>query len=254
MLAGRSKRPLQVLYQALWRTADLVYPPYCGGCGKFGLRWCHDCQAQLEMIDQHQVCRFCGIPLGASGVCSHCRAEPPAYQALRSCAIYQGPLRQAIHALKYRDDLGLGETFSSLLLDLVQAEGWPIDLVTCVPLSPHRMAERGYNQASQLARPLAYGLGKPFRPYLLERTRETPSQVKLTRAERILNMQNAFQVSSNNVAGRSILIVDDVSTTGATMLSCARALANHGTAQIFGITLARAVLQYSYDPFTGAPD
>lgn len=254
MLAGLTKRPLQVLYQTFWRAADLVYPPVCGGCGKMGQRWCPDCQAQVENIDPVNICVKCGIPLAASGICIHCRQEPPPFQAVRSCAVYQGALREAIHALKYRGDLGLGETFSHPMLKLLISENWPIDLVTCVPLSPQRMSERGYNQASLLARPIALGLGLPYQFHLLERTRETASQVKLSRNDRIENMRNAFRANAKKAQNRVVLVVDDVTTTGATMLGCAQALVAAGAKQVYGITLARAVLQYLSNPVLGAPD
>ncbi len=254
MLAGLTKRPLQVLYQSLWRAADLVYPPVCGGCGKLGQRWCPDCQAQVENIHSVNICTKCGIPLTVSGICHHCRQEPPPFQAVRSCAVYQGPLREAIHALKYRGDLGLGETFSHFMLNLLSSENWPIDLVTCVPLSPQRMSERGYNQSSLLARPIALGLGLPYQSHLLERTRDTTSQVKLSRNDRIENMRNAFRANVKTARNRDILVVDDVTTTGATMLGCAQALMQAGANKVYGITLARAVLQYFSNPVQGAPD
>ncbi len=239
-------RPLQLLYQSFWNAADWVYPPTCGGCGKLGKRFCDACREQVKVIDSASICAVCGEPLDAPGLCAHCSAARPAFTALRSWAVYQGGMRQAIHALKYRGDLGLSETFSRPLHGLLEAENWPVDLITCVPLNPHRMSERGFNQAELLARPLAFAAGLPCKPRALVRTRDTLSQVKLSRSERLVNLRNAFCADSHLVRNCDILIIDDVTTTGATMQGCAHALLEAGARQVYGLTLARAVLPDSF--------
>lgn len=243
MLKALQKFPLHAVYQFLWNTADWVYPPECSGCGKSGYRWCPDCQQQTQILAADQICVRCGTPLLKRSLCAHCQAVPPPFTALRSWAVYKTSVRKAIHAFKYHGDFGITETLSHPLIEIVRNENWQLDWITSVPLSPQRMRERGYNQSNLLARPIAYAIQRPFKPHLLERLRDTTSQVKLNRQERIQNMQHAFQIYDKGVKNKNILIVDDVTTTGATMINCAQVLLDAGADKVYGITLARAVLE-----------
>jgi competence protein ComFC len=122
---------------------------------------------------------------------------------------------------------------------------WPLDLITSVPLGLVRFRERGYNQATLLARPIALCLEKPFSTRVLTRIRETRSQVGLTVVERHDNMVDAFQADRSMVSGKSVLVVDDVATSGATLNACAKALLDGGADNIFCFSLARAVYSQS---------
>jgi Predicted amidophosphoribosyltransferases len=118
--------------------------------------------------------------------------------------------------------------------------GWAVDFVVPVPLSIARLKERGYNQSTLLARPAALALGLPFRPQALARIRETASQVGLGVNDRRLNVKDAFLAASNLVHGCSVLVIDDVTTTGATIDACAAALKSAGAVKVYGFTLAQA--------------
>jgi ComF family protein len=167
---------------------------------------------------------------------------PPHYLALRSWAAFGGKVRNALHRLKYRRDVSLGEALSRPLSDYLQQLEWPIDLVLPVPLGTQRLAERGYNQAELLARPLALASGVRFRTNALWRSRETRSQVGLSANLRRENVAQAFRARPECVEGRKVLIVDDVTTSGATLDSCATALLDAGAQAVYGLTMARAVL------------
>jgi competence protein ComFC len=143
--------------------------------------------------------------------------------------------------MKYQQDVGLGEVLSQPLISLVQNLGWRIDVVVPVPLSKERSRQRGYNQAGLLARPIALAFSKPFHPQALERWRDTASQVGLSVAERAANVSGAFKAANHLVKNRHVLIVDDVTTTGATIQACAEALLQAGAQEVLGLTLARAV-------------
>lgn len=125
-----------------------------------------------------------------------------------------------------------------MLLDLK----WEVDLVTAVPSGIARRAERGYNQASLLALPLALGSGLPYRSRALSKIAETRSQVGLNPYERRANVAGAFQATSDEVRGKRVLVIDDVTTSGATMEACAAALTKAAASQVYGLTLARALL------------
>ncbi|MFZ3070372.1 MAG: phosphoribosyltransferase family protein [Anaerolineaceae bacterium] len=150
-------------------------------------------------------------------------------------------MREAIHGLKYQNDLTLAYKLATLLTILVQSTDWKFDLVVPVPLSQKRLDQRGYNQAALLAKPLALSMEKPFTTRGLARVRETQSQVSLNIQQRKENVQDAFLADPVMIKGRSILLVDDVFTTGATMNAAAEALHAAGSRQVFALTVAKAV-------------
>jgi ComF family protein len=173
-------------------------------------------------------------------MCPYCRQERPAYRELRSWSIFEGRVRTALHALKYRRDLGLGEALAPSLMDFVEELAWPVDTLVPVPLAPRRLAERGYNQVALIARLISSGLRLSYSPDALVRVRETRSQVGLDRPDRQANVRDAFRGVSGKVRQRTILLVDDVATTGATLSACARALRAAGAADVYAVTVARA--------------
>jgi len=241
------KRPiLYQIYHSAWLAVDWLFPPTCGGCGTFGERWCLACQNQTKPFGE-SVCSFCGYPTHDGQKCSACKATPPPFTAMRSWAPYNGPLRKSLHRIKYSQDLGMAEVFAIPLADIVTQSQWRPDLVTTIPLGRDRQKERGYNQANWLARPLAYRLSLPMSLNALVRVRETRSQVGLSARERWTNVEGAFQAESKIVKNHSVLLVDDIITTGATMQHASKALLEAGAASVFCLTVARAVLQDSLE-------
>ena len=244
-LAGQAS-PAYFLYRSLWEFLDWVFPPTCGGCMAMGVRWCKTCQEEISRLTEN-ICPLCGEPQPTQEVCLACKQEPPEYNALRSYALFQGPMRKALHRLKYQRDIGLGEALSNHLIELYNLNNWQVDFIVPVPLSPQRQRERGYNQASLLGRPIAYAIQKPFRSDMLRKSRETRTQVGLSALERKQNVDGAFSARSNLVQGKKILVIDDVTTTGSTISACARALREAGASAVYGLTLTRAVLQADAD-------
>jgi ComF family protein len=232
-------RPAYRLYRLAWTSLDWVYPPRCGGCGSIGSRFCDHCLQETQII-QPPVCLICGQSLKNGGTCRNCRQTPPGFVAMRSWALFSGPLRKALHRLKYKRDVALGDTLAQPLIRLLALTGWTIDFVTAVPSGVARRAERGYNQAALLARPIALSQGMPLKLEALCKSRETRSQVGLNALERLRNVENAFQANSGYARGKRILLVDDVATSGATVMACARVLTQAGAQQVFVLTLARA--------------
>jgi competence protein ComFC len=150
-------------------------------------------------------------------------------------------LRDAIHSLKYQRNLGLGEFFSIPLLQVIRREKWKIDLITAVPLNEKRQKERGYNQAEVIARPLARKMGIPYSSNMINRIKNTHSQVGLSLLERQNNVAEAFITLSTLAVYKNVLIIDDVATTGSTLDACAKALMDAGTNKVFALTLAKTV-------------
>jgi ComF family protein len=168
-------------------------------------------------------------------------AHPPAYDRARAVAHFSGSMRTLVHHLKYADRHDGQTLFGRWLADAGRELRPGIDAIVPVPLSRLRLLLRHFNQAAVLAGALSRQTGVPMYPLLLQRTRWTTSQVGMTRAQRRRNMAGAFSVPGRRRAwlqGRSILLVDDVITTGATVEACARALKRAGAARVDVLALA----------------
>ena len=229
-------------YQLMWSGLDWLFPTRCMGCGSSRSRLCNECFAKIQPITG-TVCQICGQPNPSMKLCVRCEERKPVYSALRSWAPYSGTLRQAILKLKYRRDISLGEVLSRPLIELIKRLNWEVDIVVPVPVSLARFKERGYNQVSLIAFPLALGSGIPYRARALSKIRDTRSQVGLAAEERHKNVAQAFAANPSIVKGRRVLVVDDITTTGATVEACAAELSNAGASAVFGITLARSLLE-----------
>ncbi|MEW5939935.1 MAG: ComF family protein [Chloroflexota bacterium] len=234
------------LYRLGWSGLDWLFPPRCGGCGKAGSRWCDDCQANTPVL-RGKLCAKCGTPAAKADLCQRCQFEPPPYRAMRSWAAFDSPVRQALHKLKYRRDMGLGDALAVPIARFVAALDWPLDAVAPVPLGRKRLQERGYNQVALIAHPLSLSLGLDYRQTALKRTRDTKSQVGLNAQERRDNVRQAFIADPRLVRGKTILVVDDVATTGSTLSSCADALLQAGAADVFALTVARALPHHGFN-------
>lgn len=231
-------------YRLFWCGLDSLFPPVCGGCGTGGQRWCKNCQDSVHPISG-ALCETCGVPLETPGRCLNCQQAPsPPYQALRSWLVFEGCIRHALHRIKYHRDLGLGDALAVPLSGFVANLGWPIEFIVPVPLGEKRRQERGYNQVGLLAWPLAMRLGWRYEPRALARTRETASQVGLSASARKENVLDAFRADPRLVCGHTVLVMDDVATTGATLGASAQALREAGASQVYALTIARALSRH----------
>jgi competence protein ComFC len=160
---------------------------------------------------------------------------------MRSWAVFDSPIQNGLHTMKYRGNIALGESIAMQMADFVRSLKWPIDVMIPVPLGKKRLTERGYNQIALVAQPLAYQLGLEYEPDALRKTRETRSQVGLNLSQRGENVQDAYQADSTLVRGKSVLIMDDVATTGSTISACTTALHSAGAQEVYVLTIARAL-------------
>lgn len=224
-----------------WNALDWCFPPECVRCSEPGQIWCDHCQKEVELV-QALVCPRCGSPNKAGKLCITCQQNPPAFDWVRSWAIYTEPLKKAIHALKYKNQRSLAAYFSAAIEPIYHSCPASIDLMTVVPLSRKRIRERGYNQIAIVAKALQPQIKIPFLPNAIQRTRHTETQVGKSKQERAENVSGAFQANPIVVQDKTVLILDDVYTTGATLNSCSNALRKAGARQVIGITIARAGL------------
>jgi len=160
---------------------------------------------------------------------------------MRSWAVFESPVQNALHTLKYRRNIGLGESFATQMAEFLKLLQWPVDIFIPVPLGKKRLKERGYNQVALIARPLAYEIGLEYSPRALWKARETRSQVGLSISKRRENVHNAYQADPKVVKRKSVILMDDVATTGSTILACTDALLSAGAREVYAITIARAL-------------
>jgi len=229
---------VELLYKAYWTALDWIYPPLCAACGMPGYRLCPECQSKIRFISGRMRNSSDRTILLHTKSGYHDQEGHSAFTAVKPLAIYEGVIRECIHALKYENNQSLGELFSDWLADLVHDEGWDIDLVMPVALSDQRVRQRGYNQSALIARPLAARLHQPYSSFGLKRIRNTPSQVGLSAEERRQNVAGAFRALREIVNEKHVLLVDDVLTTGATLEACTSALNTAGVRAIYCVTVA----------------
>ncbi len=227
------------IYRLIWVAVDWLYPPRCAGCQEFGHRWCKTCQEKTTLVKENQ-CVYCGRNLMENQQCVDCVGKTTNLNQIFVWGEHEGPLRLALHQLKYRRDVGLGEALSNNLVELLKVKKVMADIVVPVPLGRKRHRDRGYNQSALLARPLALALGLPYSSRALKRKRDTRTQVGLSIEQRRKNVEGAFEAKLGLVAGKKVLLVDDVMTTGATMNAAGQALKQAGATEIIGLTMARA--------------
>ena len=217
----------------------LLFPTRCLGCGRRGAAVCGRCEAMIPWLNR-ETCHRCAAPSPLGRLCQRCKAAPTALDGLRAACTFDGIVRQAIHNLKYRQARSLAGLASSLLADSLAKRPLQADLLVPVPLAAGRRRERGYNQAELIAACLSRSIDVPTAAAALERVRETPPQVGLSAPERRRNVRGAFACSAEAlVAGRRVIVLDDVATTGATLAACADALKTAGAARVYGLVVAR---------------
>ena len=220
------------------RLLDLLFPPRCVNCRRSTGALCATCLRSIQPIPP-PLCERCGRELISAGAaCRDCRNHPLTITRLSAAAWHEGAARQAVHALKYlrRKDMAL--PLAGLLAQELARANLSFDLITGVPLHPTRQAERGYNQAELLGRETASLVGAPYL-VTLERTCATADQIGLNAQARRMNVLDAFRVIRASPAGLSIVLVDDVYTTGATLDACATALFQGGARAVYGLTVSR---------------
>jgi ComF family protein len=227
---------------------DLLFPPLCIACrapvGQAG--FCAECWSGISFLDG-PGCACCGLPfavaLEGDNLCAGCLTTQPAFDTARAILAYDEKSRGAILALKHADRLDLVPGFARWLSRTGRTVLENSDLVIPVPLHPFRLWRRRYNQSAELARRLARDWRLAYEPAALIRSRPTASQGAMASARaRRRNVLGAFKVPEpHRVAGRRILLLDDVLTTGATVEACARALKRAGAARVDVLVLARVV-------------
>jgi len=219
-----------------------LFPPRCVVCGESsdggicGVGTC--CASRITPVPGYS-CEVCGRSVGTRGMCGACMEARPPFDRVIAAAVFAEPLSGMIHAFKYADATYYKRFLARLLYDLVRDELAQCDMITFVPLHWSRMVARGYNQAALMAQGLSRMSRIPLRYGVLRKTRATPTQVGLSRSQRKRNLSDTFQ--ARGVAGRAVLVVDDVVTTGHTALEVSRALKKAGARRVLFASAGRIV-------------
>lgn len=217
---------------------DLLYPPWCIGCGREGDYICRSCRQSLSLITP-PVCPICGRPQPDGILCPGCTDGTAEIDGIRSPFIFDGVMRQAIHELKYRNLRALAKPLARLLLDYIRENPVPGEVLVPVPLHRKRWRERGYNQSGLLARELGKLSGLLVVDDCLVRQQPTPPQARSASVrERRNNVAGAFTCRDGRLQGKQVLLIDDVTTSGATLNACAGALKTAGATSVWGLVMA----------------
>ena len=236
-----------IIKKTLTATWHTLMPCACALChAQQDAMVCSDCH-QTYFTSVSARCQQCAIPLSAnedSTLCGHCLQHPPAFDASIAACDYGAPRDQLVLALKFGHQLALAPLFASMLRDAIlrhDRHRLP-DLLCAVPLGQGRLRERGFNQATEIARPLAQHLGVPFAVDALHRLRETTQQSTLKPDARIDNVKNAFMLDEkwlHEIKDAHVAVVDDVMTTGMTLHEIATMLKRFGAAKVTNYVFAR---------------
>jgi ComF family protein len=212
----------------------------CGG-GTEGEILCRACADDLPRLPSPR-CPRCALPTARGESCGRCLAHPPHYDQTLAAFSYDFPLDKLIQSFKYGNRLVLADYLGRELVGRALASGWEAvaDLVVPLPLHPTRLRDRGFNQALELARPVAAALKLPLDPRACARIRPTPAQAGLPWKKREENIRRAFHCP-HELTGRRILLIDDVMTTGASLNECARTLKRRGATEVRLLVVARTL-------------
>jgi ComF family protein len=236
---------------------DIVFPRFCCGCderiSERNLVVCRNCTEALEPVPL-PYCPICGAGnarfVGADR-CDDCPAGVIAFEAVRACFSFAGTAERVTKKLKYDHREEFADYMAGHMANWLPVlyKVVPFDVIVPVPLHPARQRERGFNQAELIAHRIGKGLGIPVSASLIARFRQTPTQTRLSRAERASNVAGAFRTGKPAaIAGKAVLLVDDVCTTGATLNECAKVLREAGSGPVRGLTFARAAVGFADRP------
>lgn len=231
-------------------SASALFPPACPGCRRHVSEpgtLCGECWPKLRFLEQ-PWCAVMGTPfshdMGKGFLSAEAIANPPPFERARAAVVYSGVGREMVQALKYRDHTDLAPWMARWMLRAGSELIADAETIVPVPLHWMRTLRRGFNQSAELARAIASQTGKPFAPLAVKRVKRTRHQVGLLLKEREDNVRAAFKTPVEReieIAGRRVLLVDDVYTTGATAAAVTKALKRGGASAVDILTFARVL-------------
>lgn len=237
--------------KSLNALSNALYPPNikCICCGKDlptkqEIEICESCIKEINFIDEKRACKRCGAKLVGEGeFCLDCMDKPRSFDVARAVCVYDNLAQMLIHSFKFGDKVYLARTMARLMALKYINLGWDCDVVVAVPLSKKRMRTRGYNQSALLADIIGEIINKPVDNNILSKVKDTHDQVGLNFQDRQDNLNGSIVVKDKSkVAGKSVLLIDDVMTTGATANVCAEVLHSAKAGQVCVLTFAHVMV------------
>jgi len=231
-----------MLNTILKSALNIIIPPACHICGGAADDYiCANCKQGINFI-LGAVCTICGLPFiskeSSPHMCGECIKKKPRFSMARSIAEYNGVLLDAIHRFKYNAKTSLAKPLALLMAEKLPLNSY--NVIVPVPLHKKRLKERGFNQSLLLAKEISRKQNVPVDYLNLKRLRYTEPQINLKGEERLKNIKDAFAVENARVfKNQKILLIDDVYTTGATVVECSKVLKKAGAKGVFVLTLAR---------------
>lgn len=220
---------------------DCFFPRICVGCGRIGSYICAPCEASLPLL-VGPLCPRCGQPQISGILCPACATHSGHITAIRSVFRFEATVRDAVHELKYRNLRAIAPALAGYIAVYMTKADITADVIVPVPLHQAHYKLRGYNQAALLAHEVGRVRGIPVLPHSLRRRGVGASQARTRNVEeRRRNVQHAFECGGSTFADTSVLLIDDVCTTGATLESCATTLRTAGATEVYALTVAREV-------------
>lgn len=235
---------MAALVREIWSgLLDLVYPPHCLICGSSDDNYlCATCEEEIDIIGRQQ-CHRCAMP-SESYYCNNCRDREFAFDSACSACVYEGVISKAIQHLKFDLQIGMAEPLAKLMARCYPYSRFSgkVDMAIPIPIHRSRMVERGFNQSAELSRLMCKRISLPVELRVLHKIKNTRHQVDLLQDDRIFNLEGAFAVrNAELISGKSVLLVDDVFTTGSTLNEAAKALKAAGAEAVHVYTLARSI-------------
>lgn len=230
---------------------ELLFPSniYCISCGNLidisrPYALCDDCLENLRWVNK-RTCNKCGKALENdrhNELCLDCQQSEHFFERGFTCLQYGLREKEILHRFKFNGAAYIGPKLGKLMLDRIQPENLKLDLVTSVPMHKKKQVKRGYNPAALMAKEVAKGLCVPYNGQVLKRSSYQAPMNKLDRNQRKLNLINSYSIrEAVQIQNKSILLIDDVYTTGSTADECCKILKEAGASQIFVLTLAAGV-------------
>ena len=240
------------LKELLNEVGDIIFPPQCIACTEIISQlservFCPSCLSKISFVTG-SICPICGLPFldspAESHICGDCLQSLPCYAKARAVASFESIIMDAIHKFKYGRNISAGGALGSFMagFSFPDFDFSEYSLLIPVPLHIKRLRERGFNQSLLLAEEMGKKHKLPVNFSLLKRCNFTLTQTGLNKAEREKNIKGAFTVTDKNkIAGKCIILVDDVFTTGSTINECARVLMKAGAQKVAALTLSRVI-------------
>ena len=225
-----------MVYNCINNIRYVLFPPHCMLCGESGRAEMDLCQPCLDELpaNRHR-CSRCALPLSIEHkeiLCGECQKSPPLFEHCLAPYRFEGAISELINGFKFHAKLANGRLLSTLLADAIESHSMDLpELIIPVPLPSRRLKERGYNQALELARPIAKQFQIPINYKLIRRVRNTPAQSGLNRKKRQTNTRGAFELTQE-IKQRHVVLIDDVVTTGSTVEELTKLLKKAGVQRV----------------------